>query len=82
MSGMKRNLLFLLLSVILSALCAVLVSKYYISSHRYVYLEGERPSLRSVEFVERDFPDFTYAAESSVAGVVQVKVLKQREVQM
>lgn len=79
MSGMKRNLLFLLLSVILSALCAVLVSKYYISSHRYVYLEGERPSLRSVEFVERDFPDFTYAAESSVAGVVQVKVLKRSE---
>ena len=79
MSGMKRNLLFLLLSVILSALCAVLVSKYYISSHRCVYLEGERPSLRSVEFVERDFPDFTYAAESSVAGVVQVKVLKRSE---
>ncbi len=79
MSGMKRNLLFLLLSVILSALCAVLVSKYYISSHRYVYFEDERPSLRSVEFVERDFPDFTYAAESSVAGVVQVKVLKRSE---
>ncbi len=76
---MKKNLLFLLLSVILSALCAVLVSRYYVSQHKYVHIEGERPAYKNVEFVERDFPDFTYAAENTVEGVVQVRVLKRTE---
>ncbi len=76
---MKKNLLFLLLSVILSALCAVLVSRYYVSQHRYVHIEGEHPTYKNVEFVERDFPDFTYAAENTVEGVVQVRVLKRTE---
>ena len=78
-SVMKKNLLFLSLSVILSGLCALLVSRYYISEHRYVYMEGERPVYKNVQLSADSFPDFTYAAESSVDGVVQVKVLKRSE---
>ncbi len=79
MSAMKRNLLFLLLSVILSALCAAIVARYYMSEYKCVVVEGEKPVYKNVEFIERDFPDFTYAAENTVEGVVQVKVLKRTE---
>lgn len=80
MSDMKRNLLVLSLSVILSALCAVAVSRYYISHHQGMYVEGGRTVYKNVELKGGDFPDFTFAAENSVEGVVQVKVIKRSKV--
>lgn len=80
MSYMKRNLLFLSLSVILSALCASVVSRYYISRHQGIYVDGGRTVYKNVELKGSEFPDFTFAAENSVEGVVQVKVIKRTQV--
>lgn len=77
---MKRNLLFLSLSVILSALCAMAVSRYYISHHGVMAVEGGRTVYKNVELKGGEFPDFTFAAENSVEGVVQVKVIKRSQV--
>ena len=74
---MKRNFLFLLLSLALSVLASFLVSKHYITKHRFVYLENGSPVYNNVELKGGDFPDFTFAAENAVEGVVQVKVLKR-----
>lgn len=74
---MKRNLLYLSLSVILSALCAVLVSRHYISQHVGVFNGCEKTVYKNVELKGGEFPDFTFAAENSVEGVVQVKVIKR-----
>lgn len=76
---MKKNVSFLLLSVLLSMLSAILVSKYYVSKKRYVYLSEGQPVYKNVELAGGAFPDFTFAAENSVNGVVYVKVLKREE---
>lgn len=73
---MRRNILFLVLSVLLSTLCAVVVAKYYMTKSPYIYM-GEKPMYKDVQFIQGGFPDFTYAAENSVNGVVHVKVLKR-----
>ena len=65
---MKRNLLFLSLSVILSALCASVVSRYYISRHQGIYVDGGRTVYKNGELKGSEFPDFTFAAEKEDVG--------------
>lgn len=75
---MKRNLICIAVAVLLSMASAVLVSKYYLSKLPYVYPSGET-IYKNVDYIGGGFPDFTYAAENSVNGVVHVKVLKREE---
>ncbi len=75
---MKRNLICIAIAVLLSTLSAVLVSRYYMTKSPYVYHQGET-TYKNVDFSGGVFPDFTYAAENSVNGVVHVKVLKREE---
>ena len=75
---MKRNLVCIAATVIISSLCAALVSKYYVTKSQYVYTAAGETIYKNVELTG-GFPDFTYAAENSVNGVVHVKVLKREE---
>ncbi len=79
---MKKNLFILFLSVGFSCLCAFLVSKYYLSHNNS---NPDSVSIYNSEGTASAFPagvlpDFTYAAENSVDGVVHVKVLKRERV--
>ena len=77
---MKKNLTLVLLSVLLSTAAAVAVVKLTDSSKKnYVYSSVENANIRQVSFGEQNFPDFTYAAESCVDGVVFVKVVKREQ---
>lgn len=75
---MKKGILFLILSVLVSSVCAVLYIKYFSAETKYVYNNGE-PVIRKVQFEQGHFPDFTYAAENSVDGVVFVKVIRREK---
>ena len=75
---MKRNLICIATAVLLSSLAAVMVSKYYMTKSQYVCAPGGETVYKNVELTG-GFPDFTYAAENSVNGVVHVKVLKREE---
>lgn len=74
---MKKNLLFLTLSVVLSTLCAVLVTRSDMTKSPYVYASGESTPYQRVVLNRDQFPDFTFAAENSVNAVVHVKVQKK-----
>ena len=76
--NMKRNLAILFLSVVLSAAVSVIVVKFAMGGQKNVYCGNDyKPAFREVSFVEQNFPDFTYAAENCVEGVVFVKVVKR-----
>ncbi len=75
---MKRNFICIATAVLLSTICAVIVSKYYVTKSQYVYTPSGETIFKNVELTG-GFPDFTYAAENSVNGVVHVKVLKREE---
>ena len=77
---MKKNLTLLFLSVLLSTVAAVIVTKFAVSDKKdFVYSSVEPTGIRKVVFGEQNFPDFTYAAESCVDGVVFVKVVKREQ---
>ncbi len=77
---MKKNLSLLLLSVLLSAVTAAVVVKFTAPEKKeYVYSSNQPANIRQVSFGEQNFPDFTYAAESCVDGVVFVKVVKREQ---
>lgn len=78
---MKRNLTLLLLSVLLSTVAATLISGYlnFNPDKFFNTPDGGSPSLRQVVLEHQNFPDFTYAAESCVDGVVFVKVVKREK---
>lgn len=78
---MKRNLTLLVLSVLLSTVAATLISGYLnFNPDRYFHNPEERSStLRQVVLEHQNFPDFTYAAETCVDGVVFVKVVKREK---
>lgn len=74
---MKRSLLILLLSVVLSTVASVLVVKLTSNTQTgFPYQQEHVPAFRKVTFEHQNFPDFTYAAESCVDAVVFVKVVK------
>ncbi len=80
---MKKNITFLLLSVMLSGLCALFVSRYYVLQNN-PYPDGKSQTIYDNAGSEcRNqllLPDFTSAAENCVDGVVHVKVLKRNRV--
>ena len=78
---MKRNLTLLLLSVLLSTVAATLISGYLnFNPDKYFHNpEGTSSTLRQVVLEHQNFPDFTYAAETCVDGVVFVKVVKREK---
>ena len=76
----KRNLTVILLSVVLSVTAAVIITNYINESPgTFFYSSDEPSSLRQVVLEHQNFPDFTYAAESCVDGVVFVKVVKREK---
>jgi Do/DeqQ family serine protease len=78
---MKKNFVILFLSVVLSTVAATIISGYLnFNPDRYFHNPEERAStLRQVVLEHQNFPDFTYAAESCVDGVVFVKVVKREK---
>lgn len=77
---MKRNLAILFLSVVLSAAVSVIVVKFTSGGQKSIYFENEyKPMFRETSFGGQNFPDFTYAAEKCVEGVVFVKVIKMEK---
>ena len=78
---MKKNFVILFLSVVLSTVAATIISGYLnFNPDRYFHNTEERSStLRQVVLEHQNFPDFTYAAETCVDGVVFVKVVKREK---
>ena len=74
---MKRNLTILLLSVVLSTVASVMVLKHTAVSPGGFFYESDsgKTQVRNIVLEQQNFPDFTYAAESCVDGVVFVKVV-------
>lgn len=77
---MKKNFALLFLSVVLSTVAAVVITKMTDSRQdTFFYSTQENVPIRQVNFGPQNFPDFTYAAESCVDGVVFVKVVKREQ---
>ena len=78
---MKKNFVILFLSVVLSTVAATLISGYLnFNPDKYFHTpEGSSAALRQVVLEHQNFPDFTYAAETCVDGVVFVKVVKREK---
>lgn len=77
---MKKNLTQLLLSVVLSTVAAVLITIFIVGTRTQSGSTGGQPAvLRQVMLEHQNFPDFTYAAENCVDGVVFVKVVKREK---
>ena len=76
---MKRNLTILFLSVVLSTVVSVMVLKQTAVSPGGFFYESDsgKTQVRNIVLEHQNFPDFTYAAESCVDGVVFVKVVKR-----
>lgn len=77
---MKRNFLVLLCAMLLGGLTSYFVAKSVnkeSAGGAYVHSD-EYPSVRNVS-ISGEYPDFTYAAETSVQAVVFVKVVKRSE---
>lgn len=73
---MKRGLIIVLASVILSSLAAYLVVSTTRAEESFDYSTTALPSgaVKTVNLSLSDYPDFTFAAENSVNAVVYVKV--------
>lgn len=77
---MKKNLILLFLSVLLSTAAAVIVTRLTVPvSGTKIYPASGTPIMRQVTFEHQNFPDFTFAAENCVDGVVFVKVVKREK---
>lgn len=77
---MKKYLLVALCAILVGGATSYLVVKKVLASENggtYVYSE-ETPQVSNVQF-SGEYPDFTYAAETSVQAVVFVKVVKRSE---
>lgn len=76
---MRKNLTLLFLSVLLSTVAAVIITRYALCPAGGSQPASGFPALRQVTLEHQNFPDFTYAAESCVDGVVFVKVVKREK---
>lgn len=77
---MKKYLLVALCAILVGGATSYLVVKSVLNGDKsttYTYSEGV-PQVKNVSF-SGEYPDFTYAAESSVQAVVFVKVIKRSE---
>lgn len=77
---MKKNLTLLFLSVLLSTVAAVIITRLTAPAPFVSTYSGlGNAAIRQVNLEHQNFPDFTYAAESCVDGVVFVKVVKREK---
>ena len=76
---MRKNLTLLFLSVLLSTVAAVIITRYALCLPDRSEPAAGFPAIRQVTLEQQNFPDFTYAAESCVDGVVFVKVVKREK---
>jgi len=77
---MKKNLTLLFLSVLLSTVAAVIITRLAVpATGTKIYQTSPSAAIRHVTLEPQNFPDFTYAAESCVDGVVFVKVVKREK---
>lgn len=74
---MKKNLLILILWVISSALTAYLVVKITDKNSKRNTSYVANPTVQNVNLSDKSYPDFTFAAETAVKSVVNVKVLQK-----
>lgn len=77
---MKRNLSIMLLSVLASVVVSVITIRMIsCADNSLIYESDDKPNVRNIVLEHQNFPDFTYAAESCVDGVVFVKVVKREK---
>lgn len=74
---MKRNLLILFLSVLVSGLTAYAVVEITGSNSRKYTSSFPEVPIQKVNLSNQLYPDFTYAAENAVKAVVHVKVVQK-----
>ena len=80
---MKKNVLTVLLSVLLSCLAAYgVVNATAKEQTGNVSAQGGGVEYRTVNLAQSDYPDFTYAAESAVEAVVYVDVVVTQQFQI
>ncbi len=75
--AMKKILSLILLVVLVSGVTAFTVVKVADSHYESASYKNETLPVQKVSFSGDAFPDFTYAAETAVKGVVHVKVVKR-----
>jgi len=80
---MKKNVITVAISVLLSGLTAFAIAKNAddMSYSAKGVVSNSSPEYRTVNLAQNDYPDFTYAAESAVDAVVFVKVTIKSAVQ-
>ena len=79
---MKKGILFVLLSAFAGGITAYGVVKSMTDhSVNVIETQPERSGFRTVNLVQDNWPDFTYAAESAVDAVVYVKVTSTKTMQ-
>ena len=79
---MKRGILITLLSAIAGGLTAYVVVNGMTSDNMTIAENGSGASMfRTVNLMQDNWPDFTYAAESAVDAVVYVKVTSTQTMQ-
>lgn len=78
---MKKNLLVIILSVILSGITSVFVINYHERHRERIAMDLPAAQINRVSLTQQSYPDFTYAAENCVKAVVHVKVLSKGAVQ-
>ena len=78
---MKKGLLTVLASVLVSGLTAYAIVKSTAPDVTPVTVSSDGASYRTVNLEQTDYPDFTYAAESAVDAVVYVAVTIKTTVQ-
>jgi Do/DeqQ family serine protease len=77
---MKRNILVIFLSVVISVLTSVAVVKHVENSRSFSQTDHQFAQLSRVSLTTQSYPDFTYAAEKCVKAVVHVKVMSKSSV--
>ena len=78
---MKKGLLTLLASVLVSGLTAYAIVRSTAPEEAPAPVSYDGASYRTVNLEQTDYPDFTYAAESAVDAVVYVAVTVKTTVQ-
>lgn len=78
---MKKNLLVIILSVILSGITSVIVINYHERHRERVAMNLPAAQISRVSLTQQAYPDFTFAAENCVKAVVHVKVLSKGAIQ-
>ena len=77
---MKKGLLTILASVLVSGLTAYAIVKSTAPEMAPAAVSSDGASFRTVNLEQTDYPDFTYAAESAVDAVVYVEVVVRTQV--